>query len=351
MKTSRAGIILPAVVFVLLIIELLAVTALAIAYQESAAANQKTSSLRAELAARDGAIQTVADTALRLQMLAPGMRLQLPARAGHDGAQYEVAFERLSGSLFLARSEGSHGPANRRIRAAAALLFSAPDPLAILAQFPGALGAAGSVSLLGTAEVDGSTADRPPAQWLPADCTNWLPIVTATPGLTMEPATSFDRLGGLSPRTVDQMADRHESGTLDLVPVASGTECMPAALGNWGTPLDPAHPCSRYFPLIYVATDLTVTSGSGQGILVVEGNLTMSAGTRFFGLVLVRGRIVMAANSEIVGAVLAQSLVQPTVLDGASVRRCDCAIGRALLNTLGMNRLTPRRGRAWIPLF
>jgi hypothetical protein len=79
--------------------------------------------------------------------------------------------------------------------------------------------------------------------------------------------------------------------------------------------------------------------------------LQLSAGIRFFGLVLVRGRLVMAPGAEIIGAVLAQSVIQPSLLDNASIRRSDCAIARALQQSPALNRLTPRRGRSWIPHF
>ncbi|MEX2282865.1 MAG: hypothetical protein WEE89_10330 [Gemmatimonadota bacterium] len=341
------GIILPAVVFVLLIIELLAVTALTIAYRESSVANQMTSAARAELAARAGLMQLTRDSTLHVQVLAPGARLNLPARASDDGASHVIVLERLSSSLFLARATGSHGPAQRRIRADAVLLFTSPDPLAILAQFHSALGSAGPVSLSGGALADGSTGADVPNQWTAADCTSWLPPSMALTGITIEPITSFDRLGGWSLSTVDSLADRHEAGALDLVSVASGDACLRSSAGNWGAPLVHAHPCSGYFPLIYSAGDLTLGAGAGQGILVVNGDLALSSSTRFFGLVLVRGRLLMAGNSEIVGAVLAQS----AALDGAHVVRSDCALARALQNAPALNRLTPRPGRAWLPHF
>ena len=346
----RAGIILPAVVFVLLIVELLAVTALALAYSESAVANQMTAAARAELAARDGLIGLLNDTAIRPQPRAPGTRIDLPVQSSPDGSTRTVTLERLSPGVFLARAEGTHGLAQRSIRSRASLLLEVADPLAIIAQFPGAFGTAGAVSLVGGAVVDGLNPAAIPSHWLAANCSTWLPPSPAGLSVTLEPMTSFDRLGYMSLSTVKQLADRHESGALDLMPVG-GPACLLSASANWGAPLDPAHPCADYFPLIYSAGDLTVSSGSGQGILVVDGDLQLSAGIRFFGLVLVRGRLVMAAGAEITGAILAQSAAQPSILDNAIIRRSDCAIARALQQAPALNRLTPRRGRSWIPHF
>ena len=347
---NRAGIILPAVVFVLLIVELLAVAALAIAYSESAVANQMTAAARAELTARDGLIHLLSDTVIRPQSQAPGTGILLPVQSNPDGTRHAVVLERLSAGVFLARAEGSYGLAQRRIRSRAALLFEIADPLAILAQFPSALGTVGAVSLVGNAVVDGSSPATTPNQWLAANCSTWLPPSLVGTGVTLEPVTAFDRLGYMSLSTVQQLADRQESGVLDLMPVG-GPDCVRAASANWGAPLDPAHPCADYFPLIYSGGDLTIASGSGQGILVVDGNLHLSAAIRFFGLVLVRGRLVMAPGAEITGAVLAESAAQPSFLDNASIRRSDCAIVRALQQSPALNRLTPRRGRSWIPHF
>lgn len=347
---SRAGIILPAVVFVLLIVELLAVTALAIAYSESAVANQVSAAARAELTARDGLISLLSDTMIRPQPQPPGTSVTLPAQTNPDGTTHIVSLERLSAGVFLARAEGSYGLAQRRIRSRAALLFEIADPLAILAQFPGAFGTVGAVNLVGNAVIDGSSPAATPSQWLAASCSTWLPPSLGGAGVTLEPVTAFDRLGYMSLSTVQQLADRQESGVLDLIPV-SGPDCLRSANANWGAPIDPAHPCAEYFPLIYSAGDLTVSSGSGQGILVVEGNLQLSAGVRFFGLVLVRGRLVMAPGADITGAVLAQAAVQQSFLDNASIHRSDCAIARTLQQSPALNRLKPRRGRSWIPLF
>src|SRR5687767_7360165 len=129
---NRAGIVLPAVVFVLLIIELLAVAALAIAYSESAVANQVSAAARAELSARDGLISLLSDTVIRPQSQAPGTHVTLPAHTSPDGTTHTVSLERLSGGVFLARAVGSYDLAQRRLRSRAALLFETADPLAIL---------------------------------------------------------------------------------------------------------------------------------------------------------------------------------------------------------------------------
>jgi hypothetical protein len=347
---NRAGIVLPAVVFVLLIVELLAVAALAIAYGESAVANQMTAAARAELTARDGLISLLNDTLIRPQPRAPGTSITLPAQANPDGTTHSVSLERLSAGVFLARAEGSYGLAQRRIRSRVALLFEIADPLAILAQFPGAFGTAGAVNLVGTAVIDGSSSAATPSQWLAPNCSTWLPPSLAGAGVTLAPVTTFDRLGYMALSTVQQLADRQEGGVLDLMPVG-GPDCLRTASGNWGAPLDPAHPCADFFPLIYSAGDLTVASGSGQGILVVDGNLQLSAGIRFFGLVLVRGRLIMAPGAEIDGAVLVQSAALPSIIDNARILRSDCAIARALQQSPALNHLAPRRGRSWIPHF
>jgi hypothetical protein len=60
---------------------------------------------------------------------------------------------------------------------------------------------------------------------------------------------------------------------------------------NWGDPLNDDEPCTNYFPIIYVAGDLTVNTGVGQGLLLVDGDLNAQGNFTFYGIVIVRGRL------------------------------------------------------------
>ena len=60
---------------------------------------------------------------------------------------------------------------------------------------------------------------------------------------------------------------------------------------NWGDPLNKLSPCFNYFPIIYHQGDLSISgNGYGQGILLVEGNLTVQGRIDFYGPVIVHWR-------------------------------------------------------------
>jgi len=74
----------------------------------------------------------------------------------------------------------------------------------------------------------------------------------------------------------------------------------PAQPGDWGTTSAPA--------TLYSPGDVSIrSSGSGAGLLVVDGNLDISGGFTWHGLIIVRGAIVFrggGSNDRIVGAIV-----------------------------------------------
>lgn len=91
-------------------------------------------------------------------------------------------------------------------------------------------------------------------------------------------------------------------------PATSNGACDTSQPSNWGDPLraTPAAACESYFPIIYAAGDLTLSTGSGQGILLVEGNLNISGSFTFYGPVIVRGSFTSSGNgTHIAGGIMA----------------------------------------------
>jgi len=135
-------------------------------------------------------------------------------------------------------------------------------------------------------------------------------------------------------------------------PVVSGGTCDRAAHANWGEP-GGAGPCAAFAPLIWARGDLELRGGMGQGVLLVEGDLTLSAGTRFAGVILVRDDVVsQGSGGTVLGAVLAEDARiasgDHSRLDGTTrIQRSRCAIDLALSRSA---RLTRVRHRWWAPL-
>src|SRR6266702_9001165 len=81
-----------------------------------------------------------------------------------------------------------------------------------------------------------------------------------------------------------------------VLPIAVGAVCQASANpANWGDPnrAIPAGACETYFPTIHVLGDLRVTTGSGQGVLLVDGDFTVAGNFTFTGVVIARGGLKM----------------------------------------------------------
>ena len=108
--------------------------------------------------------------------------------------------------------------------------------------------------------------------------------------------------------------------------------CDKTSLYNWG---DPARTtvCANYFPIIWATGNLNITGGSGQGILIVDGDLNVSGGATFHGPVLVRGRILSSGQgAHFYGGVMVgnQNGQPSTILGSGSFRFSRCALITAL---------------------
>ena len=293
-----------------------------------------------------------------------------------DGSTDTVRITRLSARSFLVVSDGhaGRGPeveASRRVATLVQLVI--PQMLV-----PAAITARGSVELTGPALVSG--ADDPVPGWdCPAssggkagiavadasrfdagrwcesgDCVSGVPPVDESPAAT-DTATHF-AFGDVDWADLTTAAKRVGPGTLPRVAPAQAGDgsCDLRDPRNWGDPRRrPATPgsCEHYFPVIYSAGDLTLGGGTGQGILLVDGDLRVQGAFEFFGPVIVRGDLeVTGPGAHVSGGVLAANvrLGADNSSGTARITYSGCAIGHALVGSA-----TPRvaEGRAWVELF
>jgi hypothetical protein len=148
------------------------------------------------------------------------------------------------------------------------------------------------------------------------------------------------------------------SGTVSgLAPVTSGSPavCNTTVESNWGAPDDKSNVCFTYFPILYHYGDLSISgSGAGQGILLVEGNLSVQGRIDFYGPVIATGGVnIRGTGSDDVkfyGGVLAQDVtLDDTKLTGnAMINYSSCAIRRALQ---GSALPIPLTERAWAQVY
>ena len=132
-------------------------------------------------------------------------------------------------------------------------------------------------------------------------------------------------------------------------PQVAGGECNTVPWENWGAPEDASSPCFDYFPIIHRPGPLTLTSGTGggQGILLVDGELTIEGDFHFYGLVIVKGEIQMKGDVQITGAVIAGAQLQSE--PGDLIQYSQCAVARALGAAGG--EPAPLRSRGWLQMF
>ena len=144
------------------------------------------------------------------------------------------------------------------------------------------------------------------------------------------------------------------SGTYKTNPSTSGGLCNKTDLSNWGDGMNPSAVCGDYFPIIHVSGDVTLNGDQGQGILLVDGDLSVQGSYQFYGITIVKGSLKTAGGgateAHFWGAVMAQNVdLELNNLSGnATLNYSKCAVVQAL-NMTGV--IAPDRSRSWSLLF
>lgn len=295
--------------------------------------------------------------------LPPGATRQLASGRLSSGAVYEVRLSRLDAGMdeslahYLMASTGrAHGPWGGRRQVALFLRARIPGGLCCAA----ALATRGDLRVTGGAMISGF--DRVPEAWTSAPGLCDAASESSGPGVVFHGDGSLTDVPGgavhglpATRRAGDEgldflsSADRWFADLADLADhrlpggalldriepaVASEETCDRSASWNWGAPAVPEHPCFGYLPIIHAEGDLHIAApGSGQGVLLVEGDLLIDDGFEFFGVVVVRGSLrVRGGGSRVYGAtiVLNADLEGSEVTSGARIDLSSCPLNRAL---------------------
>jgi hypothetical protein len=269
-----------------------------------------------------------------------------------DGSLDSVQVWKLSPSDFRVASEGYSGSGAARARHRVSLLLSLRGPHLV----PRAAALVKEqATLSGDARISG--ADSAVAAWECEPPGPELPAIgiAQVAGVDTTACSAVPCLSGAPPVLLDSLAAdsrMHEQfGAFTRGQIAALGRALPIgaellnpaplldALGacdtssslNLGDPLrslGATSPCAHFFPLAYAPESLHLSGGAGQGTLVVDGNLLMDAGARFFGVILVRDELHLTGAARFTGVAFASRLT----MDGdAAMQLSRCAATRAFL--------------------
>ena len=297
-----------------------------------------------------------------------------------NGGRATLTVTRLPGPFLWAVSEGQAGPSrvdlSARRQFGTLLRFEVPE-----VGYLGALTARGGVKVGGSAYISGNDytvsgskgcpvsqniagvamADTSTALKMPG-CSVTKTCISGSPAWTEKPAandtSTYFQYGNTNYTNLTSMATKVFPGGTTLTgiaPVVVSGVCQRSVLTNWGSVerASPATPCESLFPIIHAKGDLHVSGGQGQGILLVDGNLTLSGKFWFSGLVIVRGTMqTTGAGAGVLGAVMAANIQldddASSTLGNSYVQWSSCSLMQALINTSPPSQA---KERGWVEVF
>lgn len=163
---------------------------------------------------------------------------------------------------------------------------------------------------------------------------------------------SWTSLLAYNPKVYTQSDD--PPNTIEPAFAADGG-CDKGNEGNWGDPnrATPAGACESYFPIIHAkgsGFNVKLKNGSGQGILLVEGDLEIKDDFKFYGPIIVRGKFEIKDDARVHGSVLAANTHggDNKVKEEATIRYSSCAVRKAFENAIPPKRVVER---AWMEVF
>jgi hypothetical protein len=329
-KAHRAGAAIAFVLLLMLAFAALGHGLLVIALAEVSASSAGLRLLRARAAA-EGAVATALRRPLGAWMDSVPVgqvRTTDTVRLG-DVTSY-AALRRVTREAWVVEGRGA---LPGRVEVRAAMFAWSLDPLERTRALGGVLNAPEDAiwAISGSVDAGAPTRVEPPLD--SADCAAWLPELEAhyaaaplVPSALLPDTVPSARLGPLPIAALLAATPVRVLGTGTPAAVVAAGSCVDDAPWGWGDPDDPASPCGRQLAMRGAGGDLTMLGGAGQGVLVVDGDLTLTSEARYYGLVLVTGQLRVDSGSSLEG--LAVATAGGEVSLGAEVRGSACwAVG------------------------
>jgi hypothetical protein len=231
----------------------------------------------------------------------------------------------------------------------------------------------GGVAVSGNADIHGT--DQNPVGWTSCDppgpaqagirdpggtvSTSGTATVTGNPPVVNDPSindATFTTFGGA---TYAQLAARANvvlpgGGTIQTQPVVTNGVCDKTVATNWGDGINPTGPCGNYFPIIHIRGNVQLNGIQGQGILLVDGTLTVQGSYEFFGITIVQGDLITSGggttDAHFWGGVMAKNadLSTQSISGRATLNFSGCAILAALQAQSPVGLM---RSRGWVQLY
>lgn len=246
--------------------------------------------------------------------------------SGSSSVRYTQTVRKMRGGAYLVSARGEKLDAGGNIMATRLLAMIGKLSYPWL-DVQGAVTSYGTTTVGGNATIDGRQTDPPgwPACTAPdvagvrtsATVTqNGTPQIFGSPPLDENDAGVVDSTftspyNAILPLTTITLTP----GTYNsMAPTTTGSPavCDKSNSMNWGEPArggGSVPECYDYFPVIWSNGNLHLTGGTGQGILLVNGDLRMQGGFEFVGIVIVMGEVITTANSsKVTGAILARNV-------------------------------------------
>ena len=374
---DRRGVALPLALFTLVILAVMITAVFYVGRLEQRMGYNSLASTQAFEAAEAGVAAVLSSwTPSTYNGMTAGTSIVIPSSAVGSNAIYSGSVRRLNSTLFLIRIEGRYLVAGQAItrRQVARLIRLDPPPIDPEAPLTSRVG----LEVGGSAQVSG--VDQNPPAW-GASCPSTGPMaaairdssgaiitsggcagmtcLTGTGPVDMDPtvtAGTFNQFGAQTFASLAAAAEKIVTApsnnmgslgpTFDAGPPVA---CQFSDLQNWGDPDDPSSPCGDYFPLVYAPGDITLSGGAAQGILLVNGNLTLSGGVRFYGIIIVQGTV-NTNGGRVMGALMVNDeFGAPTLISGTTLLDYSrCAISRAVS---GASQPSALAERSWVQLY
>lgn len=355
---DERGIALPTAIFALVVIGALVAGVFFTARIEVRSGENTMSNARATEAAQAGLMMGYPNVLATTSGLTNGQQAgTAKTQIGTSGGYYTDTVTQLNRYMYLLRSFGTY-EVNGNVVAARTMAMLVKKYVPELAVNSGAI-VVGNAVVSGSASLNGN--DQTPPGW--TGCA----AGTNQPGLRTNGTASGNKLGTVtgtgsppytqSDTTVTGMARvmdtlffqlasqatiRLSSTSIGASPNPNGTgTCVKTDTLNWGDPdrNSPAHACENYFPIVYLNNGNTNTQflvhATGQGVLLVNGNLKFNANGHYAGLILVRGSFQGGTGTiDIDGSLLSLNadLTDDTINGNIDIDYSSCAVNTALKN-------------------